>query len=108
MSKTKFAEKSPLRKSVQPALVVAALILIAYIAYKAYVAIQRGIRYPPARRRLLTVRSSAQETLKKKGFTMEGGKANIKVKGIDEQVYIDKTQAYEASDSHVLTLVALL
>jgi len=105
--KTKFSEQSLLHRSIQPGLVVLALVLVAYIAYKAYVAIQSAIRYPLPPQHALTVGSSAQETLKKKGFTMEGGQAKIRVKGIDEQKYIDKTQAYEDVVSHV-NIVALL
>jgi len=44
MAKTKFSEKSALRKSVEPILICLALLLVAYIAYKAYVAIQNGIQ----------------------------------------------------------------
>jgi hypothetical protein len=47
MSKTKFSEESVAYKSIQPLLILAGLILVAYVAYRAYVAIQSGIRYPP-------------------------------------------------------------
>ena len=38
---------------------------------------------------------TAQENLKRKGFTIdEQGRAHIKVKGVDDSSYIDKTQRY--------------
>jgi hypothetical protein len=37
---------------------------------------------------------SAEEHLKKKGFTIEGGKAHLKVKTVDNHSYIDKTQQF--------------
>jgi hypothetical protein len=43
--KKKFSEKSTLSKSVQPILIGLALVLLAFVAYKAYVAIDKGLRY---------------------------------------------------------------
>lgn len=45
MVKHKFKEQSALRKSVQPVLIVLSLLLVAFVAYKAYVGIQKAIRY---------------------------------------------------------------
>ena len=45
MVKHKFKEQSALRKSVQPVVIVALLLLVAYVAYKAYVGIQRAMQY---------------------------------------------------------------
>src|SRR5277367_4336975 len=44
MKKTKFSEKTPLRKAVQPILIFVFLLIVAYVAYKAYVAIQNGMK----------------------------------------------------------------
>lgn len=97
MAKTKFSEKSTLSKSIQPILIVTCLLLFAYIGYRVYVAIQSGIEYIF----LLFLRverradvRSAHENLKKRGVTMEGSKANIRVKGIDNSRYLDETQKY--------------
>jgi hypothetical protein len=38
---------------------------------------------------------------------MEGGEAKIKLKKVDDQLYLDKTQAYLSSALHVV-IVALL
>jgi len=68
-----------LSKSVQPILIGITLLVVAYVGYKVYVACQNAMR-------------SAEEHLKKKGFTVEGGKANLKVKAVDTSSYVDKTQ----------------
>jgi hypothetical protein len=47
MKKTKFSEKTPLRKAVQPIMIFVFLLIVAYVAYKAYVAIQNGMKYLP-------------------------------------------------------------
>jgi len=79
MSRQKFSEQSTLRKSVSPIMIGLFLILCAWIAYKAYLAVQAGIK-------------SAQESLKKRGVSLEGGHANVKVRAVDETSYLDKTQ----------------
>lgn len=95
---TKFSERSVLRKSVQPILIFACLLLLAYIAYRAYVAIQNAMKYAISFFSLFygwdIDRRTAQENLKKKGFSIEGSRANLRVKGIDETRYLDETQRY--------------
>jgi hypothetical protein len=44
MAKTKFSEKTALVKSVEPILICVLLLLVAYIGYKAYVAIQNAMQ----------------------------------------------------------------
>jgi hypothetical protein len=41
-----------------------------------------------------TDRRSAEEHFRKKGFTVEGGKAHLKVKAVDTSSYVDKTQQF--------------
>ena len=44
---------------------------------------------------------TVQENLKRKGFTIdEQGRAHIKVKGVDDSSYIDKTQRYGLLSLH--------
>ena len=50
---------------------------------------------------------SAQESLKKKGFTVKDGVAHVKVKGIDDSRYLDQTQAYRTSQGRQLILAHL-
>jgi len=94
MKKTKFSEKTPLRKSVEPIVIFLILAIVAYGAYKAYVAIQNGMKsvFPVSWNGVNRSRS-AQESLQKKGFTMKDGVAHVKVKGMDDSRYLDQTQA---------------
>ena len=49
---------------------------------------------------------TAQENLKRKGFTIdEQGRAHIKVKGVDDSSYIDKTQRYGLLSLHHISLL---
>jgi hypothetical protein len=45
MAKAKFQEKSTLQKSLEPIVIGILLLLMVYVGYKAYVAIQSAIKF---------------------------------------------------------------
>jgi hypothetical protein len=107
----KVIKKQPslLSKSIQPILIVVTLCVVAYVAYKIYVAVQQGITYISLSLAVAEVVDdrSAKENLKRKGFTIdEQGRAHVKIKKVDTSSYVDKTQRYEVSDAK-LTAVRL-
>lgn len=97
MSKQKFKEQSTLGKSIQPILIGIFLLIVAWVGYKVYVALQAGMKWAP-QFDVPDLQSadgrSAQESLKKRGVSLEGGKANVQVKRVDTFAYLDKTQRY--------------
>ena len=93
VTKLKKPEPSLLQKSISPLLIFITICVLVYVGYKVYTAIQDGIRY--ASRDGGVDCRSAQENLKKKGFTIdEKGHAHVKVKTVDQSSYVDKTQRY--------------
>ena len=92
MAKTKFSEKSAFSKSIQPILICVSLLIIGYIAYKVYVAMQDAIKYDASVDVPCLMNRSAQEGLKKRGLSIDGSQAKLQVQGIDEARYLDQTQ----------------
>ena len=92
MAKTKFSDQSALAKSLQPILICLFLLVIGYIAYKVYIAMQDAIQYDTSVDVTWLMNRSAHEGLKKRGLSIDGSQAKLQVKGIDEARYLDQTQ----------------